>query len=59
MVIELLRYKDKQTILSKPKLLKGASFYINKDYSNTVCQKREELVPAMKAARAREDTEIR
>ena len=55
MVVKLLRHKDKQTILSKAKILKGTSIYINEDYSDAVRQKRKELVPEMKAARARGD----
>lgn len=35
-LIELLRYKDKQEILKRAKFLKGTNIYINEDYSDKV-----------------------
>lgn len=54
-VVKFLRFKDKQAVLSKAKLLKGTNFFINEDYTEAVRQKRRELLPAMRAARARGD----
>ncbi|KAI8492426.1 hypothetical protein Bbelb_298790 [Branchiostoma belcheri] len=55
-VVKLLRFKDKQLILSKSRsLLKNTTIFINEDFSEQVRKRRAELVPAMKAARQRGD----
>ena len=53
--VKLLRHKDKLSILAKAKTLKGSNIYINEDFSDTVRQKRRELLPEMKAAQERGD----
>lgn len=53
--VKLLRHKDKLSILAKAKALKGSNVYINEDFTDTVRQKRRELLPEMKAARQRGD----
>lgn len=53
MIVKLFRHKDKLEILSKASKLKGTNIYINEDYSDAVRQKRKELLPEMRAARAR------
>ena len=51
-VVKLLRYKDKELIMSKARAnLKETSFYVNEDFSELLRKKRAELVPAMKKAR--------
>ncbi|XP_035693558.1 LOW QUALITY PROTEIN: uncharacterized protein LOC118427744 [Branchiostoma floridae] len=52
-VAKFLRYKDKQTISGKAKMLKGTSIYVNEDFSDRVRRKRRELQPALRAARER------
>ncbi|XP_035665329.1 uncharacterized protein LOC118408618 [Branchiostoma floridae] len=52
-VVKLLRFKDKETILQRARYLKGSHIFINEDFSEAVRQKREELIPEMKAARER------
>ena len=54
-VVEFLRFKDKVAVLERAKNLRGTCIFLNKDYSEAVRQKRKELIPAMKAARARGD----
>lgn len=53
MIVKLARYKDRQTILSKANNLKGTNIYMNEDFSDAVRQKRKDLLPEMRAARAR------
>lgn len=54
--VKLLRFKDKQLILSKAKShLKNTHIYINEDFADVVRKKRADLVPALKEARARSD----
>lgn len=55
-MVRLLRIKDRDTILSKAKMLRGSNIFINEDYPNSVRQKRKELLPKMKAARESGDT---
>lgn len=50
-MVKFLRYKDKMAVLGKTKDLKGTNIYVNENYTETVRQKRKELIPAMKAAR--------
>lgn len=52
-MVNLLRLKDKQHILSSVKKLKGTNIYINEDFSGAVQQKRKELWPKLKVARER------
>lgn len=52
--VKLLRFKDKQLILSKARTFrKNMSVYINEDFCNRLRMKRAELLPAMREARAR------
>lgn len=55
MIVKLFRHKDRQAILSKANNLKGTHIYMNEDFSDAVRQKRKELLPEMRAARARGD----
>ena len=54
-MIKFLRYKDKMAVLGKAKKPKGTNIYVNEDYTESVRQKRRELIPVMKAARERGD----
>lgn len=54
-VVKLLRHKDKSDILQRAKLLKGSKIYINEDFTDAVRNKRKELMPELRAARARGD----
>lgn len=54
-VVRILRLKDKLAVLDKAKNLKGSGIFINEDFSETVRQRRKDLLPAMKAARERGD----
>ncbi|KAI8517432.1 hypothetical protein Bbelb_060130 [Branchiostoma belcheri] len=55
-VAKLLRYKDKQVILSRARTnLKNTPIFVNEDYSELVRKRRAELLPEMKAARLRGD----
>lgn len=49
-IVKLLRFKDKQTIFSSAKKLKGTRIYINGDFSEAVMKKRKELLPKLQAA---------
>lgn len=51
-MVNLLRLKDKQRILSSAKKLKGTNIYINEDFSGAVLQRIKELWPKLKAASA-------
>lgn len=57
-MVNLLRLKDKQRILSSAKKLKGTNIFINEDFSGAVLQRRKELWPKVKAARERGDNAI-
>lgn len=57
-MVKLLRFKDKQMILSTAKKLKGSNIYINDDFSEALLQKRRELWPKLKAARDRGERAI-
>lgn len=54
-VVKFLRQKDKTAILQKSKSLKGTNIYINQDFTDQVRRKRKDLMPELKAARARGD----
>ena len=54
-VVKLLRYKDRESILQRTKSLKGSKIYINEDFTDTVRRKRKELMPELRAARGRGD----
>lgn len=56
-VVKLLRFKDRQCILSSTKKikLKGTNIYINSVFSEAVQRRRKELLPKLKAARERGD----
>lgn len=59
-IVKLLRFKDRQRILSSTKKLKGTSIYVNEDFSDVVQQRRRELLPQLKAAREKgERAELR
>ena len=50
-VAKLLRFKDKEEIFKRSKNLKGTNIYINEDFSESVRQKRKDLLPQLKAER--------
>jgi hypothetical protein len=50
-----LFFKDKVAALERAKNLRGTYIFLNGNYPEVVCQKREELILARKAARARGD----
>lgn len=50
-LIELLRYKDKQEILKRAKSLKGTNIFINDDFSDKVRMKRKELLSQLREER--------
>lgn len=52
-VVKLLRLKDKQTIMSSAKRLKGTNIFINEDFSEALQLRRRELLPKLRAARDR------
>ncbi|KAK7926327.1 hypothetical protein WMY93_008637 [Mugilogobius chulae] len=54
-VVKLLRYKDRQSILQRAKLLKGSKIFINEDFTDAVRRKRRDLMPELRAARERGD----
>ncbi|XP_071268190.1 transmembrane protein 150A-like [Salvelinus alpinus] len=54
-VVKFLGFKDKVAVLERAKNLRGTYIFLNKDYPEAVLPKRIELIPAMKAARARGD----
>lgn len=49
-IVKLLRYKGKEEILKQAKKLKGTNFFINKDFSERVHQRRKELLPQLREA---------
>ena len=51
-MVKFLRFKDNVAVLERAKNLRGTYIFLNKDYPEAVCQKRKNLIPAMKAARA-------
>lgn len=55
LLVKLLRIKDRDSVLSNAKKLKGSRIFINEDYPDAVRQRRRELLPQMKAARERGD----
>ena len=50
-VCKLLRFKDKQNILRKAKLLKGTNIFINEDYCQDTVEHRKELWEEVKVLR--------
>ena len=54
-MVKFLRFKDKVAVLERAKNLRGTYIFLNEDYPEAVRQKRKELIPAMKAARAHAD----
>ena len=51
-VCKLLRFKDKQNILRKAKLLKGTNIFINEDYCQDTVEYRKELWEEVKVLRS-------
>ena len=51
-VCKLLRFKDKQNILRKEKLLKGTNIFINEDYCEETVEYRKELWEEVKVLRS-------
>ena len=51
-VCKLLRFKDKQNILRKAKLLKGTNIFINEDYCQDTVECRKELWEKVKVLRS-------
>lgn len=43
-VVKLLRYKDIEAILQRAKSLRGTKIFINEDFTDTVRQKRKDLM---------------
>ena len=54
-VVKFLRHKDRTSILQRTKALKGTRIFINEDFTESVRQKRKELMPELRAARERGD----
>lgn len=54
-IAKLFKYKDKLAIMENANKLKGSNIFINEDYTEAVRLRRKELLPDMKAARARGD----
>ncbi len=52
-VVQFLTHKDRSAVLQRAKNLKGTKIFINEDYTDTVRQKRKELIPKMRAAQER------
>ena len=50
-VCKLLRFKDKQNILRKAKLLKGTNIFINEDYCQDTVEHRKKLWEEVKVLR--------
>lgn len=50
-VVKLLRFKDKGTVLRKASKLRGTNIFINEDFPEAVRQRRKELLPKMMEAR--------
>ena len=53
-VCKLLRFKDKQNILRKAKLLKGTDIFINEDYCQDAVEYRKALWEEVKVLRNQE-----
>ena len=51
-VYKLIRFKDKQNILRKAKLLKGTNIFIDEDYCQDTVQYRNELWAEVKVLRS-------
>ena len=51
-VCKLIRFKDKQNILRKAKLLKGTNIFIDEDYCQDTVQYRKELWAEVKVLRS-------
>ena len=51
-ICKLLRFKDKQNILRKAKLLKGTNIFINEDYCLDTFEYRKELWDKVKVLRS-------
>ena len=54
-VAKFLRFKDMVAVLERAKNLRGTYIFLNEDPPEVVRQKRNELILAMKAAKARGD----
>ena len=54
-VVKFLKFKDKVAVLERAKNLRGTYIFLNEVYPEAVRQKRKELIPAIKAVRARGD----
>lgn len=52
-IVKFLRWKDKAAVMTRVNKLRGTNIYFNEDYSEAVRIKRRELVPVMKAERAK------
>ena len=55
-VCKLLRFKDKQKILRKAKILKGTNIFINEDYCQDTVEYRNELWEEVKVLRSQRKT---
>ena len=52
-VIKFLWLKDKMAVLERGHELKGTIIFLNEDYTEALCQRWKELIPAMKAKRGK------
>lgn len=52
-IVKLLRFKDKQSILSATKKHRDSNIHLNKDFSDSI--KRRELMPQLRVGRERGD----
>lgn len=50
-VVKLLRFKDRQSILSAARKLRGSNIYISEDLLDIIKQRRGNLMPQLRAAR--------
>ena len=52
-VVKFLRWKDKEAVMARGNKLKNINIYLNEDYFEATRLKRKELIPKMKAERAK------
>lgn len=52
-IVKFFRWKDKEDVMARANKLRGSNIYLNEDYSEAVRLRRKELIPIMKAERAK------
>ena len=52
-IVKFLRWKDKEAVMASANKLRGTNIYLNENYSEAVRLKQKELIPIMKAERAK------